>query len=172
MHVVLLNLLCRFHLAWPGAFCLGSVSGRAYVRCFLSSVSEPLWETFFFFFCLFWVGHFSIHPFGFGLLLFFGPLPVSPSLLLLAGVLCGWCFLFVLCELYLGFAWAAPIMFIFLCVLLCFWLIDVFLGSCTLLDSSCIAIVEESVSLAFNLVCLEVAFTFYYASVVHGDHRA
>jgi len=42
----------------------------------------------------------------------------------------------------------------------------------TLVDSSCIAIVEESVSLAFNLVSLEVAFTFCYASVVHVDHRA
>lgn len=69
MHVLLLNLLCRFHLAWPGAFCLGSVSGWAYMLCFLGSVSEPLWETFFPFF-LFWVGHFSIHPFGFGLLEF------------------------------------------------------------------------------------------------------
>ncbi|KAL3583015.1 hypothetical protein D5086_017347 [Populus alba] len=39
-------------------------------------------------------------------------------------------------------------------------------------DCSCIAIVEESVSLAFNLVSLEVAFTLYYASVVHVDHRA
>lgn len=81
-------------------------------------------------------------------------------------------FFLCVCELYHGFAWAAPIMFIFLCVLLCFWLIDLFLGSCTLLDSSCIAIVEESVSLAFNLVCLDVAFTLNYASVVHVDHRA
>ena len=99
--------------------------------CFLGSVSEPLWETFFPFF-LFWVGHFSIHPFGFGLLLFF--FPASCFSFFAAACRCALRLVFFVCVM-----WIIPWVCLgctyhvhFLCVMLCLCLIDVFLGSCTL----------------------------------------